>query len=91
VDETLLGKKVELRFNPYDLRRILVYYEGTFRGEARPYQMRNFAEKRVVQRQQDSHQALAKAMQAIVQEHQEQIKENSGLSYAKAMGVKLDE
>ena len=41
VDETLLGKTVELRFNPYDLRRILVYCEGTFRDEACPYQMKN--------------------------------------------------
>lgn len=55
VDETLLGKTVELRFNPYDLRRILVYCEGTFRGEARPYQLKNFTEKRVTQRQADSH------------------------------------
>ncbi len=25
-----------------DLRRILVYFEGAFRCEARPYQMKNF-------------------------------------------------
>lgn len=91
VDETLLGKTVELRFNPYDLRRILVYYEGTFRGEAHPYQMKNFTEKRVAQRQTDSHQALAKAMEAIVQEHKDNIKERSGLSFAKALGVKPGE
>lgn len=91
VDETLLGKTVELRFNPYDLKRILVYYEGTFRGEAHPYQMKNFAEKRVTQRQTDSHQALAKAMAAIIQEHQDDIKERSGLSFAKALGVKAGE
>ncbi len=91
VDETLLGKTVELRFNPYDLRRILVYYEGTFRGEARPYQLKNFTEKRVTERQTDSHQALANAMQAIIQEHKDEIKERSGLSFAKAMGVKHGE
>lgn len=91
VDETLLGKTVELRFNPYDLRRILVYSEGTFRGEARPYQMKNFTEKRVTERQTDSHQALANAMQAIVQEHKDDVKERSGLSFAKALGVKSGE
>ncbi len=91
VDETLLGKTVELRFNPYDLRRILVYYEGTFRCEARPYQMKNFTEKRVMERQADSQQALANAMQAIIQEHKQDVKERSGLSFAKALGVKSGE
>ena len=91
VDETLLGKSVELRFNPYDLRRILVYFEGVFRGEARPYQLKNFTEKRVAERQSDSHQVLEKALQAIVQEHKDNIKEHAGLSYAKALGVKQGE
>jgi len=91
VDESLLGKTVELRFNPYDLRRILVYFEGVYRCEARPYQMKNFTEKRVRERQSDSHNALEKAMQAIVQEHREEIKERYGLSFAKAMGVNQDE
>lgn len=91
VDETLLGKTVELRFNPYDLRRILVYFEGTFRCEAHPYQMKNFTEKRVSERQSDSHQALENAMQTILQEHKDEIRERSGLSFAKAMGVKHGE
>lgn len=91
VDETLLGKTVELRFNPYDLRRILVYCEGTFRCEACPYQLKNFTEKRVTQRQTSSHQALEKALQAIVQEHKAEIKEHSGLSFARALGVKHGE
>lgn len=91
VDETLLGKTVELRFNPYDLRRILVYFEGTFRCEARPYQMKNFTEKRVAERQSNSHQALEKAMQSIVREHRDEVKERSGLSFAKALGVKQNE
>lgn len=91
VDESLLGKTVELRFNPYDLKRILVYCEGAYRCEARPYQMKNFTEKRVQERQASSQNALEKAMQAIVQEHREEIKERSGLSFAKALGVKQDE
>ncbi|MHB1678835.1 MAG: transposase [Sulfuriferula sp.] len=91
VDETLLGKTVELRFNPYDLRRILVYFEGTFRCEAHPYQIKNFTEKRVSERQSDSHQALENAMQTILQEHKDEISERSGLSFAKAMGVKHGE
>ena len=77
--------------NPYDLRRILVYFEGTFRCEAHPYQMKNFTEKRVTERQSDSHQALEKAMQTILQEHKDEIKERSGLSFAKALGVKHGE
>jgi transposase InsO family protein len=91
VDEALLGKTVELRFNPYDLKRILVYFEGTFRCEARSYQLKNFTEKRVTERQSESHQALEKAMQAIIQEHKDDIKERSGLSFAKALGVKHNE
>lgn len=74
VDEDLLGKTVELRFNPYDLRRILIYCEGVFRCEARPYQMKSFTDKRVAERQADSQNALEKAMQAIVQEHKDEIK-----------------
>ncbi|GBF33679.1 mobile element protein [Desulfocucumis palustris] len=91
VDETLLGKSVELRFNPYDLRRILVYYEGAFRGEARSYQLKNFTEKRVSERRADSHQALTNAMQAIIQEHKDGVKERCGLSFAKALGVQPNE
>lgn len=91
VAETLLGKTVELRFNPYDLRRILVYFEGNFRGEARPYQMRNFTEKRVVRREQDSQEALTKTMEAIVREHQDKVRDQNGLSFAKALEVKQDE
>lgn len=91
VDEDLLGKSVELRFNPYDLRRILVYFEGIFRCEARPYQMRNFTDKRVVERQTDSHNVLETAMQAIVTEHREEIKNRVGLSFVQALGVKEHE
>lgn len=91
VDEDLLGKTVELRFNPYDLRRILLYYQGIFRGEARPYQMKNFTEKRVEERQATSQSALDAAMRAIVQEHHDAVRERSGLSFADVMGGKLDE
>lgn len=91
VDEDLLGKTVELRFNPYDLRRILIYCEGIFRCEARPYQMRNFTDKRVAERQSSSRNALEKAMQAIVQEHKDEIRKRSGLSFARALEVKKDE
>jgi len=91
VDESLLGKTVELRFNPYDLRRILVYCEGGFRCEARPYQMKNFTDKRVKERQSSSQNALEKAMQAIVQEHKDEIRKRSGLSFARALEVKKDE
>lgn len=91
VDEDLLGKTVELRFNPYDLRRILVYDEGVFRCEARPYQMKNFTERRVEERQATSKSALDAAMRAIVQEHHDEIKERAGLSFASAMGEKQDE
>jgi len=91
VEEDLLGKTVELRFNPYDLRRILVYCEGVFRCEAHPYRMKNFTESRVRERQATAHSALESAMRAIVQEHHEQVKERCGLSFASAMGVKQDE
>ena len=91
VDEELLGKTIELRFNPYDLRRILVYYEGTFRCEAHPYQMKNFTEKRVQERQASSQDTLEKAMRAMVQEHQKKIKERSGLSFARALEVQQNE
>jgi len=90
VDESLLGKTVEIRFNPYDLRRILVYHEGFFRCEARPYIMKNFTEPRVAERQADSQSALDEAMRAIVQEHRDEIGKRSGLSFA-ALEVKRDE
>jgi transposase InsO family protein len=91
VDEDLLGKTVELRFNPYDLRRILVYSEGVFRCQARPYQMKNFTDKRVSERQADSQNALDQAMQALVREHKDEIRKSSGLSFARALEVKRDE
>ncbi len=91
VDEDLLGKTAELRFNPYDLRRILVYCEGVFRCEARPYRMKNFTDKRVAERQSDSKNALEQAMQAIVQEHRIDAVRRSGLSFAHALEVKRDE
>jgi len=91
VDESLVGKTVELRFNPYDLRRILVFCEGVFRCEARPYQMKLFTEKRVAERQTDSHNALGKALQSVVEEHRQEQRNRSGLSFAKALGVKHDE
>ena len=91
VDEDLLGKTVELRFNPYDLRRILVYFEGVFRCEARPYQMKNFTEKRVEERQTTSQSALDAAIRAIVKEHHDEVRARAGLSFADAMGGKEDE
>lgn len=86
VDEALIGKTVEVRFNPYDLVRILVYLQGEFRGEAKPYQMKNFAEKRVSERQHENHIALDAVMTSIITEHADNAKKN-GLSYARAMGV----
>jgi transposase InsO family protein len=91
VDEDLLGKTVELRFNPHDLQRILVYYQGIFRCEARPYQMKNFTDKRVKDRQASSQNALEKALQAIVREHGDAARKRSGLSFAKALEVRRDE
>lgn len=88
VDEALMGKTVELRFNPYDLKQILVYFEGLFRGEAHPYQMRNFTDKRVSERQTESQISLDDVMKSIVEEHKEVVVERSGLSFAKALGVK---
>jgi len=87
VDEALIGKTVEVRYNPYDLTRILVYYEGGFRGEAKPYQMKNFAEKRVLERQQESQKVLDAVMESIITEHAGNAKKN-GVSFARAMGVK---
>jgi len=88
VDETLMGKTVELRFNPYDLKQIIVYFEGRFRGEARPYQMRNFTDKRVSERQTESQISLDDVMRSILEEHKETTLERSSLSFAKALGVK---
>ena len=87
VDESLIGKTVEVRYNPYDLKRILIYFEGEFRGEAKPYRMKNFAEKRVSQRQKESQKALDAVMESIITEHAENTKQ-SGLSFARALGVK---
>lgn len=88
VDEALMGKTVELHFNPYDLKQILVYFEGVYRCEAHPYRMKNFTEKRVSERQTESQMCLDDVMQSIVREHLDEVKERSGLSFAKALGVK---
>ncbi|MDR3587617.1 MAG: Mu transposase C-terminal domain-containing protein [Desulfosporosinus sp.] len=88
VDEALMGKTVELRFNPYDLKQILVYYEGIFRGEARPYQMRNFTDKRVSERQTESQISLDDVMKSIIEAHKGAVLERPCLSFAKALGVK---
>lgn len=88
VDEALMGKTVELRFNPYDLTQILVYFEGTFRGEASPYRMRNFTDMRVSERQTESQISLDDVMKSIMKEHKETVLESSSLSFAKALGVK---
>lgn len=88
VDESLMGKTVELRFNPYDLKQILVYSEGAYRCEARPYQMKNFTEKRVSERQTESQLSFDDVMNSIVAEHKDDVKERASLSFAKALGVK---
>jgi hypothetical protein len=87
VDEALMGKTVEVRFNPYDLSRILVYFEGEFRCEAIPYRMKNFAERRVSERQNESQKAMDAVMDLIITEHAENAKK-SGLSFVRALGVK---
>lgn len=88
VDEALMGKTVELRFNPYDLKQILVYYGGIYCCEARPYQMRNFTDRRVSERQTESQLSLDDVMKSIVEEHKNVVLEHSSLSFAKALGVK---
>ena len=85
VDESLIGKRVEVRYNPYNLNHMLVFFEGLFRGQAKPFQMKNFAEKRVQDRQENAHQALDAAMEAVIAEHAENIKKKSGISFARAM------
>lgn len=91
VSESLMGKSVEVRYNPYNLNYMLVYYEGHYCCEAKPYQMKNFTEKRVQERQKTSHQALNEAMEAIVAEHAEHARQKAGISFARAMGVKHNE
>jgi len=86
-----MGKKVELRYNPYDLSIILIYDEGVFCCQAKPYQMKNFTEKRVQERQNSAADALKGAMKAIVQEHAKQVREKAGLSFARAFEVKQDD
>lgn len=39
VDAKLRGKTVEIRFNPFDLTKIYVYYQGEFQCMATPYEM----------------------------------------------------
>jgi putative transposase len=39
VNQALRGRRVELRFDPYDLERIEVYYAGRPFGEAVPHQV----------------------------------------------------
>jgi len=91
VAENLMGKNVEVRYNPYNLNHMLIYSEGEFCCEAKPYLMKNFTEKRVQERQEVSNQALNQAMEAIAAEHAAQAKTKAGVSFARVMGVKLGE
>ncbi|WP_099082158.1 Mu transposase C-terminal domain-containing protein [Desulforamulus profundi] len=91
VAENLMGKNVEVRYNPYNLNHMLIYSEGEFCCEAKPYLMKNFTEKRVQERQEVSNQALNAAMEAIVAEHTAHAKAKAGVSFARVMGVKQSE
>lgn len=91
VAESLIGKTVEVRYNPYNLNHMLIYSEGEFCCEAKPYLMKNFTEKRAQERQEVSSQALNKAMEAIVAEHAAHAKAKTGVSFATVMGVKRSE
>ena len=81
VDASLIGRQVEIRYNPYDLRQVWVYDEGESFGKAQPYQMKRFTDKRVQPRQETAAQALAEAAEAIVAEHGQK----SGVSFARAL------
>lgn len=90
VDDSLMGKDIEVRYNPYNLNNILIFHEGQYRCKAEPYKMKNFVEKSVQERQETAQQALDAAMDAIVMEHLEHVQKKIGVSYAKAMEVKND-
>lgn len=47
VDSKLRGKRVEIRFNPFDLSKIYVYYQGEFQCMAAPYHMVQHQHKKV--------------------------------------------
>ena len=81
VDASLIGRQVEIRYNPYDLRRVWVYDEGECCGEAQPYKMKRFADKRVQPRQEAAAQALAEAAEAIMADHGQK----AGVSFARAL------
>lgn len=43
VDAHLVGRKVALRFDPFDLSLIDVFYQGTSFGQAKPYSLKRAA------------------------------------------------
>ena len=89
VAEHLIGRNVEVRYNPYNLNHILIYTEGEFCCEAKPYLMKNFTEKRVQERQEISSQVLSQAMEAIVSEHAAQVQAKAGVSFARVKSGSL--
>ncbi|MCK4422958.1 MAG: Mu transposase C-terminal domain-containing protein, partial [Candidatus Omnitrophica bacterium] len=47
VDPKLRGKRVEIRFNPFDLSKIYIYYQGEFKCIAKPYHILRGKHKKV--------------------------------------------
>nr|WP_232427764.1 Mu transposase C-terminal domain-containing protein [Thermobacillus composti] len=47
VDGDLGSRQVTLRYDPYDLREIQVWFEGVRRGNAKPVELRRYRDRRV--------------------------------------------
>lgn len=47
VDGDLSNRQVTLRYDPYDLRDIQVWFEGTRRSDAKPVELRRYRDRRV--------------------------------------------
>src|SRR5690606_41077495 len=47
VDGDLGSRQVTLRYDPYDLREIQVWFEGVRRGNAKPVELRRYRDRRI--------------------------------------------
>lgn len=75
VEPVLAGKKVQLRYNPFDLRRIQVWYEGRRYADAVPMTLRRHVDKRVETSLPDKAEPLPAGISFL--EHLEQREANA--------------
>jgi len=72
VDPALVGRRVELRYDPEDLSRLDVFYEGRPAGMATPFVVRRHVHRAVPQAERPAPEATGIDYLGLVQQHYEE-------------------